>query len=505
MEVILYPRAAPCNELKIWIGVFGVTTTPTLEWFFGDSWIADASKLPTALRPIKSVRPNSLFINPARAPEVPRAFSGVYQFTELDPDRNYVIKARADGKESKPLTVRTLPRHLPKGPEGRFNILLVSCFFQPGDGGALESTLARLQPALRPDLTLMAGDQVYLDMPALKDFPIESPELAEIFENNYSRNWLQTPGYARLLSMAPTLSMADDHEYWNNYPNICPWNLNTLSQENRDKWEAAAKSMWEGFQMSYPSKNEPPSQNEWPPTAGDPVVLDIDPISIFMADTRTTKEYKGKYTLDPKHLKKLNDWVDRLLREKKTGIFVSGQSLLQAKVDGSVKALAAGYSLSNYEDYADILKALRRLADGGRPVLFLTGDVHWSRITTIRDVGNGRMGFCEVISSPTSLVDTPGWDQLWTAKNAVAKLINKGEYWPRHSRPQPPPENLAPEVFRSAFKCDPGPDYQGNCACLLSFNQGAAGVDLNVRFIPITSDAEHGRIGDKYPIPLAAK
>jgi len=55
MNVVLYPRAAPSDRLRVWIGVFQVTQAPAIKWT-----INQQPTNPGLLRAIASVRPDDL-------------------------------------------------------------------------------------------------------------------------------------------------------------------------------------------------------------------------------------------------------------------------------------------------------------------------------------------------------------------------------------------------------------------------------------------------------------
>ena len=107
-----------------------------------------------------------------------RTFTGVYSLTNPGaagvPHR---ITARAKGSDSPAqLVVRPVPDLIPA--DDWLRILLISCFHQDEDrGGRAARTVRNIRAAERPDLTLLMGDQVYLDLPTLKNFPDKEAEL----------------------------------------------------------------------------------------------------------------------------------------------------------------------------------------------------------------------------------------------------------------------------------------------------------------------------------------
>ena len=112
MDCRLYPRPVPIttpdraagNRLQIWIGLFDVTAAPPLQWLVNGTPAA-----PTSIAPLGAVRDARLV-----AADVPRAFSGIYEFAGLQPDTSYTFTADVGG-ERVSVAARTLPNELPAG------------------------------------------------------------------------------------------------------------------------------------------------------------------------------------------------------------------------------------------------------------------------------------------------------------------------------------------------------------------------------------------------------
>src|SRR5258705_263898 len=101
---------------------------------------------------------------------VSRVFTGVYEFGGLQPDTPCRVAVSTAG-ETRTLETRTLPESVPIQLDRSFNVLLISCFHQAEDRGGIASTVvSQLKATSKPHLTILAGDQVYLDLPTLKDF-----------------------------------------------------------------------------------------------------------------------------------------------------------------------------------------------------------------------------------------------------------------------------------------------------------------------------------------------
>ena len=102
---------------------------------------------------------------------VRRAFTGVYEFDGLQPDTRYTIAIQSGG-EVKQWSLRTLPAAVPSALDQWFSVLMVSCFYQAEDvTGVAGGIISQLKAASQPPLTLLMGDQVYLDLPTQVIFP----------------------------------------------------------------------------------------------------------------------------------------------------------------------------------------------------------------------------------------------------------------------------------------------------------------------------------------------
>jgi hypothetical protein len=475
MTVVLHPRAAPADTVRVWIGVFDATEAPPLRWF-----LDSVDTAPTVLRPLSSVRTGAMLPSGAQPSNTRRVFSGVFEFRGLQADTLYNVAVHAGGAGAT-INVRTLPTEIPQLLHGTFNVLLVSCFHRDEDpAGLAGAVVSQLPAAARPQLSLLMGDQVYLDLPTLKNFPDEEDWLAGKFEKDYTLNWSGITGYAQILATAPSVSVPDDHEYWNNYPHPSPMIGNSLTANGRNRWRRAAMAMYEGFQLPYPA-----SQNE-------PFILNVDPLSFFIPDMRSVRAEGRANTMHPDALQRMREWVDGVIARRTYAVFVSGQSLYSEAV-GSVAGAVADYELPNYGDYADVMREIARLSDAGLPALFLTGDVHWGRVTQTRDVRTHRTAMYEVISSPSSLVTTVGFDQVSAVTSWFSRLFGKPKAWPRHSDAAKPPDFLASDVLAERFRCDMLHGQRGNHVALLQFARNGGSMNFRVSYWPISRDSTLGR------------
>ena len=55
MEIKLYPRAAPSDRIRVWVGIFQATSAPHLTWR-----LDNRAAVPVILREISSMRPDDM-------------------------------------------------------------------------------------------------------------------------------------------------------------------------------------------------------------------------------------------------------------------------------------------------------------------------------------------------------------------------------------------------------------------------------------------------------------
>jgi hypothetical protein len=393
------------------------------------------------------------------------------------------VTASLDGATtSAELRTKTLPLAVPDLLDGTFNILLASCFYHAEDRGGQAGLIAgHLNTAARPDLTLLLGDQVYLDLPTLANFPSGAVALARKFEGDYRENWQGEAGYSQLLRLAPTISVPDDHEYWNNYPHPSPFIQNSWTQSGRDNWTSAAAALYKAFQFTYERDTY---FHGGPAKLGDASVIEIEPLSFFFADGRSLRDPGRATVLTARARQQLEQWVDEVIRKRQIALFVTGQSLLDP-ASGEWKGKAVDYFMPNYGDFSHITASLAKLAEARLPVILITGDVHWGRVAAIKDAHTGRESIFEIISSPTSLASSVGKDQLSAIRDAIKGKTNA---WPRHTPPAAVPEFLWFSGFGGRFSCSRAHEQVGNHVALLSFARSGAGVRLRTTYYPLHED-----------------
>ncbi len=435
-------HATESDKIALWVGVRNAAAPPDLR-FTVDGRVVQPTRL--------------------RGPVGTRTFTSAFHIEGLLPDTRYTVHVDdLKSGEFDSVRTRTLPSQISLGET--FRMLLVSCYHRDEDPRTLLRTLDGLFPwDARPNLVLLMGDQVYLDLPTEKDFPKKQADLEPIFEANYIANWFDA-GLKTPLRMAPVICCPDDHEFWNNYPDRAPIVQNSWSPEGRAAWEAAARKMYTAFQLA--------------PRAGGlgaGVRIDVPPLSIYVTDTRSTRVAGAKQLVDGGELMRLRHWADSLTPER-IGILVTGQSLLAdpaSQFDGEY----VDWELANYaEDYSAITRIVRATAERLRGFFLVTGDVHWGRVATVADA-RGATLLHEIIASPSSLVTTLGKDTL---SEIVGQFTR--DPWPRHKDAPPPPAHFARAALGKSFAARKVYGHKGDHVALLEISPHGFGCSARVTY-----------------------
>ena len=503
MTLTAWPQVAAPGELQLWVGLFGADP-PAAPVFTVDG--QPAAPLATPLwSPIRDRRTS--------AQGRPINHQSVVRLRARGPGQSHRIGISVAG-QSIELRTSSLPAAVPALLDGSFNLLLCSCYYQPEDaGGLLGRIVARLP--VKPHLTLMAGDQVYLDLPLLEDLPEHEPALSQAIGDKYRRNWLSdnlgVAGLQPVLAQAPTACIADDHEFWNNYPFRQAQLPNTWHDGPRGRWAAAAQALFEDFQIGGPPAG-PGAAGAGAPTVNAPASrrIDIEPLMILLLDTRCSRqaEFNGDASLMSAAAgQALDAWCADLLDARasgaqRVGVLATGQALFVDRPGDAAKKVADA-ELANYpQPFAHLQNTLTTLAAAGVPVVFLTGDVHWSRIASATHVPSGNTLLYEVICSPARLIATPLVDARKLLANRLKNLFGRGETWPRHGNPPP-----IPARFGERAQFIPKALYQrkGDNVALLCFSRAGHGLEMQVSYYPIHPDAGASQPDTCGPFALLAR
>jgi len=272
-------------------------------------------------------------------------------------------------------SLKTLPEELTTSGKP-FVVALGSCYYEDADAGRVAKAYTALlnskDESVVPDVKFLTGDQVYLDIGLDSLSPKES-EITNRIADDYADSW---KSLRPILRNGGTWMLADDHEYWNNYPNTSGKNpylwMITLCNKVKGIWKDAAE---EGIR-----KVQHISTIRTFDIGGD--------ISFCIADARTHRT-ENEF-MPAADFATLIAWAQGL---KAPGVLVLPQPLIVKPGDSSDKNLA------NYkQQYSDLLSAL---ASSGHDILVLSGDVHFGRIASV-SLGNDGATMHEVVSSPLS-------------------------------------------------------------------------------------------------------
>lgn len=269
---------------------------------------------------------------------------------------------------------RTLPDVLPHEGEGQFTVGLAACFYSQNDGGAAAAAYKRLfvlGPAeVKPDITFLTGDQVYLDI-GMDSISFQSREIWQRIASDYERNWRLLGDFLR---HGGTWMLPDDHEYWNDYPFYATplptlWPLQ--ARNVRKAWVGAARDAVNNVQRC----------------ASVEIINIGSDLSFCLADFRSRRHEKG--FIDEAGMQAIEQWATHL---KTPGVFVTSQNLMDEPI-GPEK------NLTHFtHQYTRLINAL---AASGHDIVSLTGDVHFGRIATA-PLGHQGARLIEIVSSPLS-------------------------------------------------------------------------------------------------------
>ena len=330
---------------------------------------------------------------------------------------------------------------------------------------------------------MLAGDQVYLDLPLGEIVPAANPDRARALSQKYRKNWLSgalgAPGLQSVLERAPVVCIPDDHEFWNNYPFAQKQLPGTWSEPSRTLLGEVARSLYEDYQIGGP-----------PGGAGGATRLNVDPLQMLFIDMRCDRDDQLGLLMSTRASNALTQWKTDLISTRQAnrpavGMLVSGQALfIDAPVE-NWKKHNVDAEMPNYTQFSAIQQTLAELADQGIPVVYMTGDVHWGRVACGTDVPSGTVLY-EVIASPSRLIRIPILDTAKEGLNAVRGIFGEKNPWPRHSDPEEAPSSFGPNG-RFRIKAT-GCEQRGDQVAIVSFTRVGSGVDMQVSYYGISDD-----------------
>lgn len=376
------------------------------------------------------------------------------ELTGLVPGSRYQIVLVDAGANAAECQLTTLPEALPAIGDPLM-VLLASCFSAQRDPtGALGRAFLRLPPAYQPDLAILTGDQVYLDTPIAHFLfrPHSPPQLALEFASNYAATWgqrLPDGGFGALAAGVGAFLTGDDHELWNNAPNVAVHLPDTWTPGGRQVWAELARQLFDAYQT--PRRIH---------------ALELPPLSVRIVDTRFARSADRTRFMDAATMSEVVGWLAGLTGP---GLLAVGQPLMVPSTGW--RGHLTDWALADYEQYGDLVRALTAVA---HDVVVVTGDVHFGRIAEVQLPNGHRL--VEIVASPMILVDD-----------------RAGGSW------KPPPQTFPampiPGAVSSPVTVSPFQTFENHFATLGLWSEGAA-VRLEHTAWLIGSDGS-------FPRPLA--
>ncbi len=254
------------------------------------------------------------------------------------------------------------------------------------------------EPASRPSLLLLLGDQIYADATAGLFDPrsgggkSQKPRLQERWRVAY-QNWLVSPHAQRVLGRLISRTLPDDHEIDDNWAPLDPSASKGAQEANQRLRNDALRAYW----MFQRDPGPAPWQNGAPPERVSHGFLHRG-AAFFMADTRTQRQARPAgqplaqaRIMAPEEFQALCDW---LLTHRDRPCFVCSPSMLLPRHLSLQSDPASAFLSDGWDGYpGDLHRLLAFLCDNGLSnVCFLSGDEHLSSVVRIdvRQITSGQ-------------------------------------------------------------------------------------------------------------------
>lgn len=365
--------------------------------------------------------------------------------TELSPDTLYRLVVRC-GETTRKQYSRTLPASFRCGE--RFVMAFASCFNLAND----KKGRVRYFPPRRDllpshvHLRVSLGDQIYMDFDESSGYLERDPPHVV---NKYLRQWRRAD-WLHYLGRAPNLTLVDDHEFWNNYPEFAiqlSQNVGSLLNDFVDwvdGWDGEEEVQnWSGdwfesivaggdplFDVEefhrgvslFQSALNVPARSVVASPAGDPgywqeeliekkrwrtFSFETDspelPVRIFGLDTRSFREkvplWGSARFARESHMDQLQEWMENLDRP---GVLCVSQNLVCKPAWGISGSVWTDQQLADFPDQFgriwDLLRACRH------SVLIVSGDVHWSTLRSIAFAPDEKPRHYELVTTALSRI-----------------------------------------------------------------------------------------------------
>ncbi len=146
----------------------------------------------------------------------------------------YELRATGPGLDDDDPLLTAIASPLPQNLEQPLTIFTASCYDAASDDrGLISEAYRKAFPTEPPTISLLCGDQVYLDSPwkSFRDVAGTKPRVHYL--DKYQASWGCDPearaGLREILQTGPNWFLPDDHEFWNNFPHATPLALYSLT------------------------------------------------------------------------------------------------------------------------------------------------------------------------------------------------------------------------------------------------------------------------------------
>lgn len=329
----------------------------------------------------------------------------------------------------------------------RFRLVAASCFDIDTDANRqIPGLCSQLFAEEFPDMTVLLGDQVYLDAPWWQFRHRTRLDPRHHYLRKYWSGWgrgsTKHDGLAPLLTVGANWFIPDDHEFWNNFPHATPLALHSFGNWRhifRDRykrtiawlrrgeiplslveppratewstWSRAAYELFASFQT--PAKEgvvsagaSDPDQGVAPAATDVLHYVDVDRIRFIFLDARTKRSRSARAPKSGFVPQADLDRLIELVRGPDVVFLAMSQPafLPSTRYNGPIKSVRAfldfDRGMENYRRmYPEFWGRLVE-ARSGRPTVFIGGDVQYNDVSLIPE-----LAILQVVSSPMSLVE----------------------------------------------------------------------------------------------------
>jgi hypothetical protein len=315
----------------------------------------------------------------------------------LLPNTVHEMEATFAGGSRRTSRSRTLPSALP--PDEPFTVAVGSCYSFWEDRGRLSSFYPGPFRASGPNpirLRLLVGDQLYMDLDPVDGdlISLRTPDAAA----RYATQW-RADDYGAFVEAGATLWMADDHEYWNNYPARTGVQIPWSAFADKKPFDDAFAGFQAALNLSHADLEQAAAQGTLAAALEDAArTFEIrdTPVPLFVLDTRTNRA--GSHFTRPEWLSRACSWIAGL---ETPGILVLSQPLIE-RARFFLAGLFIDKNLPDHqEDFASLWNAVARAP---HDLIIVSGDIHWSRLYLVQNPADPTRKVFELVSSSLSRI-----------------------------------------------------------------------------------------------------